>query len=181
MTRPAIPPPGPITARIPTDNWRMCRHPSRISQDPSMAVVASRAFARPRVHDAGYYATAPAGGSRFASVSCPEFAESPATGRGLPGDVWALDVVMLYLRRRLPIPDKGTEWQICDVASRTSPDAYMGLSSMNKWLRKVEAERGGLGSSLMDGIIRQMTEPKRPARIKIRAVVQALGCGQNQD
>ncbi len=39
----------------------------------------------------------------------PEFIADPQTGRGSPGDVWALGVVMLYLRRCLCLPDKTTD------------------------------------------------------------------------
>ena len=36
--------------------------------------------------------------------------DNSQTGRGPPGDAWALGVVMLYMRRRLRIPDKSTDW-----------------------------------------------------------------------
>jgi serine/threonine protein kinase len=60
----------------------------------------------------------------------PEFMDSPQTGRGPPGDVWALGVVMLYLRRRLCIPDQSTDWLIWEVASKRSPDAVAATRKM---------------------------------------------------
>ena len=74
-----------------------------------------------------------------------EFMDSPQTGRGLPGDVWALGVVMLYLRRRLRIPDKSTDWLIWEVASKRSPDAVAAMGKMSIWVAKVLPERAQLG------------------------------------
>jgi serine/threonine protein kinase len=108
----------------------------------------------------------------------PEFRVNPKTGRGPPGDVWALGVVMLYLRRRLPIPDKSTDWQIWAVASQMSPDAAAAVERMSAWIEKVLAERAQLGPDQMDEAIRGMTEPDRSDRWTIHTVVTALGCGR---
>ncbi|KAK0736054.1 kinase-like domain-containing protein [Apiosordaria backusii] len=101
----------------------------------------------------------------------PEFLRHSITGRGPPGDVWALGVVMLYLRHRLPMPDKSTDWHIWAVAFQRGPDAAAAIGRMATWLKKVEAERTQLGSSQMDEVIRQMTAPERPERVTIHAVV----------
>jgi serine/threonine protein kinase len=106
----------------------------------------------------------------------PEFLQAP-NGRGPPGDVWAFGVVMLYLRRRLALPDKSTDWQIRAVASRQSPDAKDAQGRMTRWIKKVLAEREQLGRGQMDEVIRGMTERKRSDRFTIDAVVKALGCG----
>ena len=108
----------------------------------------------------------------------PEFRVNPKTGRGPPGDVWALGVMMLYLRRRLPIPDKSTDWQIWAVASQRSPDAAAAVERMSAWVEKVLAEQAQLGSDQMDEAIRGMTEPDRSNRWTIHTVVTALGCGR---
>ena len=62
----------------------------------------------------------------------PEFMENPTEGRGQLGDVWALGVVMLYLHRLLPIPERGTEWQIWQVASRANPEAETAVAQIVK-------------------------------------------------
>ncbi|KAK4243184.1 kinase-like protein [Corynascus novoguineensis] len=108
----------------------------------------------------------------------PEFMDNPQTGRGPPGDVWALGVVMLYLRCRLRIPDKSTDWLIWEVASQRSPDAVAAMGKMSIWVAKVLAERAQLGLDQMDEVIRGMTEPERSDRSTINAVVRALGCGE---
>jgi serine/threonine protein kinase len=110
----------------------------------------------------------------------PEFMDNPLTGRGPPGDVWALGVVMLYLRRRLRIPDKSTDWQIWAVTSQRSPDAVAAMGKMSIWVAKVLAERAQLGLDQMDEVIRGMTEPQRSDRSTINAVVKALGCREQE-
>jgi hypothetical protein len=89
---------------------------------------------------------------------------------------------MLYLRRRLCIPDKSTDWLIWQVASKRSPDAVAAMGKMSIWAAKVLAERAQLGLDQMDEVIRGMTEPERSVRSPINAVVRALECGgQDQE
>ena len=91
----------------------------------------------------------------------PEFLQNPRTGRGLPGDVWALGVVMLYLRDRLPIPEKGKAWKIWAAASQTDPGAEAAIMSVREWIKEVQGGRTRLGSGLEDDLIRHMTSPDR--------------------
>jgi len=85
---------------------------------------------------------------------------------------------MLYLRRLLPIPERGTEWQIWQVASRANPEAETVVGQMIKWINKVRAKREELGLDLMDEVIHGMTEPDRSARSTIHAAVEALGAAR---
>lgn len=101
----------------------------------------------------------------------PEFRVNPKTGRGRPGDVWALGVVMLYLRCRLPIPDKRPDWQIWAIASH----AAAAVERMSAWVERVLAERAQLGLDQMDEAVRGMTEPDPSDRWTIDTVVTALG------
>ena len=71
----------------------------------------------------------------------PEFRVDPKNGRGHPGDVWALGVVMLYLRRQLPMPDKTTDWQIWLVASQMGAEAAGAVARMSAWIENVLAVR----------------------------------------
>ncbi len=112
----------------------------------------------------------------------PEFMDTPKTGRGLPGDVWALGMVMLYLRRRLPIPDKSTDWQIWEVVSQRSPDATAAKAKMVKWVMKVLAEREQLvASDQMDRVIRGMTARIPEDRWTVHAAVEALRCARQDE
>lgn len=68
--------------------------------------------------------------------------------RELPADVWSLGVVMLYLLRRLRLPELNEpEWQIADIptAQRDSPPLILKLG----WLEKVEKLRDGLKVCLL--------------------------------
>ncbi|KAK3336829.1 kinase-like domain-containing protein [Cercophora scortea] len=108
----------------------------------------------------------------------PEFIAEPKTGRGPPGDVWALGVVMLYLRRRLRLPERSKGWQIWEVASQGAA----AVDEMLKWVSKVQAGRAQLGLDQMDQVIRGMTEQAPSDRSTINSVVKALGCGgQDQE
>ena len=97
--------------------------------------------------------------------------KNPKTGRGPLGDVWALGVVMLYLRRRLPIPDTSTDWQIWAVASRISPGAAGDTEKMMAWVERVAAERARLGLDQMDRVVRRMTEQEPARRCTIHEAV----------
>lgn len=69
--------------------------------------------------------------------------------RELPADVWSLGVVMLYLLRRLRLPELNEpEWQIADIptAGEDSPSLMLKLD----WLRKVTELRKGLEDPILD-------------------------------
>ncbi|KAL2260335.1 hypothetical protein VTK26DRAFT_5676 [Humicola hyalothermophila] len=104
----------------------------------------------------------------------PEFLQTPAVGRGQPGDVWALGIVMMYLRNRFPIPESGTEWKIWDVANHVGPRSATARACMTEWLQKVRRERERPDTTPMDEIIRRMTDRERETRATIHQVAESL-------
>ncbi|KAJ1322907.1 eukaryotic-like serine/threonine-protein kinase [Microdochium nivale] len=91
--------------------------------------------------------------------------------RQAPADVWALGVVMLYLLKRMPLPDLGTEvamWYIKDV-NKAGNSAQRRMLS---WLGRIDQARQGLAEHTegISRIVWQMLETD----VKRRAGAQDL-------
>lgn len=98
----------------------------------------------------------------------PEFLETYS--RWLPGDIWALGVVMLYLLRKLDCPESYPVWWISNIVDEVGDAA----DKMSDWLNTVAGKRRSLGSELMDRLVRQMTEEDPRKRVVITGLEEAL-------
>lgn len=113
---------------------------------------------RTQTHDVG-------GGSPW--YLAPEWLSSGR--RGPPADVFSLGVVMLYLLRRIPLPDKGRGWNV-NAAQQHAPEA---TTPMRAWLtdvRRRSDELDGAGASSKEtqirSLVRRMLLLDEEARIR---------------
>jgi serine/threonine protein kinase len=91
--------------------------------------------------------------------------------RDPPADVFSLGVVMLYLLRRITLPDKGPGWDVNAIQQHV-PEAR---ASMLAWLGRVgrwRDELHGVGASSTEttlwSLVRRMLLEKRTRRISAR-------------
>ncbi|EHK42540.1 serine threonine protein kinase [Trichoderma atroviride IMI 206040] len=68
----------------------------------------------------------------------PEFITS--SGRCPAGDIWAFGVVMLYILRKIQLPESKESWNINDVRNNSSA----AKNEMKKWLAMIIKTRNGL-------------------------------------
>lgn len=76
--------------------------------------------------------------------------------RGPPADVFSLGVVMLYLLRRIPLPDKGGRGWNVNAVQRDAPEA---TTPMRAWLADIRRRRDelhGAGASNKETQIRSL-------------------------
>jgi serine/threonine protein kinase len=75
--------------------------------------------------------------------------------RGQPGDVFALGVTMLYLRKLRPLPDfaEGQYFMIADIHSQMRVVRQAARNKRVSWLAEVEAARARLELSSTDAFI----------------------------
>lgn len=100
----------------------------------------------------------------------PEFLASGA--RAAPADVWALGIVVLYLLRKVSLPDAGKDvvaWQIREVGSGHTAAEYMA-----QWLRRVESARQLLTMDDIEGIVLQMLHPDPHSRIHAQSLLEQV-------
>ena len=95
--------------------------------------------------------------------------------RGQPGDVFALGVTMLYLRKLLPLPDvAGRGFVIADIHSRRTELQQAARNKKASWLAEVEAARTQLELSTEAFIIRDMLSLKGVDRPTTAELVKRL-------
>lgn len=93
-----------------------------------------------------------------------------------PGDVFALGVTMLYLRKLLPLPDVANRgFIIADIHNSRKPELQQAArSKMASWLPKVEAAKAQLGLSTEAFIIQDMLNPREAHRPTAAELVKRL-------
>ncbi|KAL7946324.1 kinase-like domain-containing protein [Trichoderma barbatum] len=92
--------------------------------------------------------------------------------RGLPGDVWALGITMLYVLGIIKLPERDfSGWMLGDL-SKTNQNGQ----KMMKWLDAVASTRAALDQKNdFENIVFKMLEPKGSLRIKAADIVSGLG------
>ncbi|CAI6081361.1 unnamed protein product [Clonostachys chloroleuca] len=116
----------------------------------------------------------------------PEFIVNKS--RGPPADVWALGVTMLYVLRKIPLPDsrrhvKVLYWQIAGIHNPSVPYRKYGngqgaASQMKEWLRRVHETREKLSpQDRLERIVSEMLAPQPSQRITMAKIVQSLNGG----
>ncbi|KAL8407613.1 hypothetical protein RB594_006439 [Gaeumannomyces avenae] len=111
-------------------------------------------------------------------MATEEEEEGKAQTRGRPGDVFALGVVMLFLRRKLPFPElckDHPQWQIAKVVMVKGREATERASgAMRNWLGYVERSSEKLKHSCaLDRIVGLMVQMAVEERIEVEAVCDA--------
>ncbi|KAL2270768.1 hypothetical protein VTJ83DRAFT_139 [Remersonia thermophila] len=104
--------------------------------------------------------------------------------RGLPSDVWALGIVMLYVLGKMPLPDsRGVArhpqrliWLIADVHNTRDPPLQdKAVRSMRSWLTEVNAVRGALDlHDKLERIVYGMLAPNPKERLTMKSIVAQL-------
>jgi serine/threonine protein kinase len=80
--------------------------------------------------------------------------------RGQPGDVFALGVMILYLRKLLPLPDASGGFKIADIHnSRKKELQQVARKNMSLWQAMVQAAKEKLEHSTEDLIIQDILNP----------------------
>ncbi|KLU82695.1 CAMK protein kinase [Magnaporthiopsis poae ATCC 64411] len=99
--------------------------------------------------------------------------EHGGPARGTPGDVFALGVVMLFLVRKLPLPESckdHPEWKIKEVL-RGNDDAS---AAMETWLAVVESVSKKLdNSNMLEGLVERMVRKAVEKRIQVETLYEA--------
>ncbi|KAL7962992.1 putative serine/threonine protein kinase [Trichoderma compactum] len=97
--------------------------------------------------------------------------------RGLPGDIWAMGVTMLYVLRKIKIPEKMARgWDIRELP----PSAGEGSSAkaqMRSWINFITKERAQLdrNDNGVENAVFQMLEVERELRAVAEDIEEALG------
>lgn len=125
-------------------------------------------------------------GTRSTGAGSPWYIppEYLASGDRTPlGDVWALGVVGLFLRRLTPLPEAvGAGWTISHLhMAETAVQREEATKSMSRWISRVHEARKGLGSTeepfpadALDRVIQRMLEPeaeKRPQAVAVTCML----------
>lgn len=108
----------------------------------------------------------------------PEWIEGT---RGLPADMWSLGVVMLFLLRRLRLPERSEpEWWIAHIPAALPGSAQ--LAQKLEWLEKINKLRARLAKPILDQggaqgekvryLVRQMLEVDPEERISAHDLVK---------
>lgn len=130
-------------------------------------------------------ANAPGGGGTPYYVP-PEFIGQKL--RGPPSDVWALGVTMLYLLRKIPLPDsrarrqhaKPLYWLIAGInnpslAHRQYGNGQSAVSQMRTWLTEIVQCREELNvQDTLERLVKEMLTPNYSNRITMSRVVREL-------
>ncbi|KAK1256256.1 hypothetical protein MKX07_008515 [Trichoderma sp. CBMAI-0711] len=100
--------------------------------------------------------------------------EYPRLGtRGPAGDIFAFGVVMLFLMRKIPLPEllsPPLKWRIDHLRSE-GPEALEAMETMNKWMRVIESsvsEIQRVVNSGNDGILEAMVVRLAETEVKQR-------------
>ena len=101
----------------------------------------------------------------------PEFAHGTGS-RNVSGDIWALGVTMLYVLRKITLPDRiGKGWLIRDVFEKAS-DA---CRKMDAWLTEVEDARKHLDhANLIERQVYKMLDTRIDSRVQAAQNVAAF-------
>jgi serine/threonine protein kinase len=104
--------------------------------------------------------------------------------RGPPGDVWALGITMLYLLRKMSLPDsrgrrgnpRHLYWFIADVNSRRQgKNAPLALNQMKQWLADVSTASKTLDTNdPLERLVKEMLMPTPTSRINTSGIVKRL-------
>lgn len=101
------------------------------------------------------------------------------TMRGRPSDIWALGVVMLWVLRYIPLPDKSWEpWRVSAIHSNIpgSNSHHAALHSMSQWIDYIKRARLSLrGDDRLEAIVYQTLETDIRVRISAEGLCQQLG------
>lgn len=102
----------------------------------------------------------------------PEFLKSPEN-RGAPGDMWALGITLLYVLKKIPLPEKTVKvWPIFEVFNRSIKAARR---QMVAWINSLAVDREKLDrTDLVQGLVYRMLEPEPASRIRADQVLAAL-------
>ncbi|KAF6806667.1 serine/threonine protein kinase-20 [Colletotrichum plurivorum] len=91
--------------------------------------------------------------------------------RGLPGDVWALGVTMLYVLRKTKLPERRAGYWV--IAKIRTPGE--DLKKMRTWLETVGCIRRKLRHvDVVEGLVYDMLDPARKSRIQAEQIKQTL-------
>ncbi|KAG5752072.1 hypothetical protein H9Q69_014163 [Fusarium xylarioides] len=89
-------------------------------------------------------------------------------------DVYALGVTLLYLLKKIPLPERiGPSWNIVEVA-RDEEFLTEGSQNMLRWVLRVQSVASGLSQSGVEGHVRTMVESDTRARQSATSLWQAL-------
>ena len=89
-------------------------------------------------------------------------------------DVYALGVTILYLLKKIPLPERiGPRWNIIEVA-RDEKFLTKGSQNMLEWVLRVQNIASGLSKSGVEGHVRTMVESDIRARQSATSLWQAL-------
>ncbi|KAH6607345.1 hypothetical protein Trco_003658 [Trichoderma cornu-damae] len=103
--------------------------------------------------------------------------------RGVPGDVFALGVVLLFLFRKIPLPELQVprlHWLIADVRHEASPMRAGARYTMNKWLDIVKEASNKIPSVSDEpdakavSIVKKMLAAKPKDRISVDGIIEEL-------
>ncbi|PTB70839.1 kinase-like protein [Trichoderma citrinoviride] len=101
--------------------------------------------------------------------------EYPREGsRGPAGDIFAFGVVMLFLMRKIPLPEllsPPLKWQIGHLRSK-GPEALAAMETMTRWVRIVEKVVDELrnvcdesGGGIIEDVVSRIAEPRGERRL----------------
>ena len=102
----------------------------------------------------------------------PEFVESPRN-RGALGDVWGLGVTLLYVLRKIGLPEKTVEaWLMYEVADKRKKEAR---AKMVTWLDSVAVNRQKLDcADRVQELVYRMLENEPESRVRAGQVSAAF-------
>lgn len=131
--------------------------------------------------------SSPPGGGGTPYYIPPEFIGRKL--RGPPADVWAMGVTMLYLLRKLPLPEsrarpgqagnKQLYWLIAGVNNPQAPQKYgngqPAVQQMGAWLTEIHDARQKLDKAdQLERIVRDMLTPNPAQRISMASILEQL-------
>jgi serine/threonine protein kinase len=107
--------------------------------------------------------------------------------RGAPSDVWALGITMLYILRKMPLPDSRARqahprqlyWIIADLNRvshhRPANNKPSAVDQMRTWLNEIAFSRGNLNSrDRLERLISDMLAPNPSQRVTMAKIRQEM-------
>ena len=97
----------------------------------------------------------------------PEYYDKHNQQRGKEGDIFALGVVMLWLLKKMSLPDKDDGVPSFKQHRAWTNEKQMDVIASAQWLNKVNYLRSKLEHSGTEGIVRDMLQPDPERRISV--------------